>query len=145
MKKIFGLFLTVATAAIITSSCTKTCDPGYEGDKCTTEVRAKFVGQWKGDEVCTVGTDSYTIAVANSASDVQTITITNIYNQTFTATASATGTTFTAAANQTLATGVTLLSGSGSLTGNTLTFTYAIQAAGPPAITNNCTFTGTKL
>ena len=65
--------------------------------------------------------------------------------RTFTATASTTGTTFTAAANQTLATGVTLLSGSGSLTGNTLTFTYAIQAAGPPAITNNCTFTGTKL
>lgn len=46
MKSIFKSFLAVAAmASVITiSSCTKTCDPGYEGNDCKTEMRTKFLG-----------------------------------------------------------------------------------------------------
>jgi hypothetical protein len=45
MKKIFASFLTVAAFAAVTtiSSCTKTCDEGYEGSDCKTEIRTKFL------------------------------------------------------------------------------------------------------
>jgi len=45
MKKIFNsLFIMAAiTAMVSTSSCTKVCDPGYEGDDCKTQMRAKVL------------------------------------------------------------------------------------------------------
>jgi ferritin-like protein len=45
MKKIFKSFLIVAVMASVASisSCTKTCDPGYEGTDCKTETRAKVL------------------------------------------------------------------------------------------------------
>lgn len=45
MKKIFNSFLIVAVMASVASisSCTKTCDAGYEGSDCKTEMRAKVL------------------------------------------------------------------------------------------------------
>ena len=143
MKKIFNSFLIVAMIASVASisSCTKTCDAGYEGSDCKTQIRAKFIGQFQGPETCTVGTDNYAITIANSSTDIIKITITNVYNQTFVATATVDGSTF-AVANQTVATCVTV-EGTGTLSGNTLTFTYTIATVG--AASNACTFTGTKI
>jgi hypothetical protein len=143
MKKITTTFMTAAVfaALVFTSSCTKECDPGYEGDDCKTETRAKFIGQYTGPETCTVGTDNYTITVGRSSTDALKITFTNVYNQAYTAVGTVDGSSFTVG-TQDVATGVTV-SGTGTLSGNTLTFTYTIVTTG--SVSNTCTFTGTKI
>lgn len=141
MKKLFKTFVAVALIGGLAtfSSCTKTCDSGYEGDKCNTEIRAKFVGQWQGNESCTVGSDTYTLTIAN-ASDILKITLNNVYGQAFVATATVEGTTFTVA-NQNVG-GTVNVQGNGSLSGSVLTFTYTINDG---VSSNSCTFTGNKL
>ncbi len=143
MKRVFKSFLAIAAFAAVSSitSCTKTCDPGYEGSDCKTEIRAKFIGQFQGPETCTVGTDNYTVTITRSSSDALKIVFTNVYNQAYTATATVDGSSFTVE-SQTVATNVTV-SGTGTISGNTLTFTYTIATVG--AASNTCTFTGTKL
>lgn len=142
MSKLFKSFMTVAAFAAITfvSSCTKTCDEGFEGDKCDTEIREKFVGQYQGQETCTVGTDSYTLTIAKSSSDVLKITVNNVYNQSLTATATVDGSTFDVA-NQNVGGSVTI-QGTGTLSGDNLSFQYTIADG---VNSNSCTFTGTKL
>jgi hypothetical protein len=143
MKKVFKSFLAIAIIGAVTTvtSCTKTCDPGYEGDDCKTEIRAKFIGQYAGPETCTVGTDNYTITVGRSSTDALKITFANVYNQAYTAVATVDGSSFTVE-TQNVATDVTV-AGTGTLSGNTLTFTYTIVTVG--AASNTCTFVGTKL
>lgn len=48
MKKIVSFFAAAALVATMmtTSSCSKTCEAGYEGSDCKTEVRAKYLGNW---------------------------------------------------------------------------------------------------
>ncbi|MDB5284195.1 MAG: hypothetical protein JWO06_3270 [Bacteroidota bacterium] len=148
MRKITRLSLMIATSAVLLTiaSCSKTCDAGYEGSDCKTQIREKFIGQFKGPETCTAGTDNYTVTISNSSSsDLLAIILSNVYNQSFTATGTVSGTTLTTTANQTLGVGVTLVSGTGSISGSpsVLTFTYAIKDSA--GTTNTCTFTGTKL
>lgn len=125
MKKILGLFLTVATAAVIATSCTKTCDPGYEGSKCTTEVRAKFYGSYKmsGTAVNPAGSipiSDLIVAVSGAASGVLDMNFTytllgDVYS--LKGTLSADNTTFTIPSQTT--NGLTY-SGTGSFAGTTL-------------------------
>lgn len=142
MKKIFKTFLTVAAFAAVAgvSSCTKVCDEGYEGDKCDVAIREKFIGQWQGQESCTVGSDSYTLTIAASGSDILKITLNNVYNQTFTATATVDGTTFNVA-NQNVG-GTVNVQGNGSVSGSNISFQYTINDG---TTSNTCTFTGTEL
>jgi hypothetical protein len=142
MKKLFRTFIAVAVIGSIATlaSCTKTCDEGFEGDKCDVEIRAKFLGAYAGNEICTAGSDNYTLTVANSGTDILKITLSNVYGSAFTASASVDGSSFTVP-SQTVAVGVTV-SGSGTVTGNNLTFTYNINDG---TNSNNCTFTGAKL
>jgi hypothetical protein len=81
MKKIFNSFLVVAMMAAVatTSSCTKTCDPGYEGSDCKTEQRTKYFGTYS-----LSGTDNGTPAgtytnvnttVSTSSTGVQNLNI----------------------------------------------------------------------
>ncbi len=143
MKKMFKSFIAIAVIGAVTTvaSCTKTCDSGYEGDDCKTETRAKFIGQFTGPETCTIGNDNYTITVGRSSTDALKITFANVYNQGFTAVATVDGSSFTVE-TQSIATDVTV-SGTGTLSGNTLTFTYTVVTVG--SASNTCTFTGTKL
>lgn len=46
MKKILAA-LTIALVLFI-SACTKTCETGYEGKDCKTEIRVKYYGTYKG-------------------------------------------------------------------------------------------------
>jgi hypothetical protein len=142
MKKLFRTFLAVAAFAAVTgvSSCTKVCDTGYEGDKCDVKIRDKFIGQWQGQETCTVGTDSYTLTIGASGTDILKVTLNNIYNQAFTATATVDGTTFTVA-NQNVG-GTVTVQGNGTVSGNNISFQYTISDG---TTSNTCTFTGTKL
>lgn len=142
MKKLFKTFMAVALISSlgILSSCDKTCDEGYEGDKCDTEIREKFIGAFQGNEICTTGNDNYTLTIAKSGTDVLKVTLSNVYGSAFVATASVDGSSFTVA-SQTVAIGVTV-SGSGTVSGNNLTFSYNINDG---TNSNNCSFTGTKL
>lgn len=135
MKKINFLksALVVALLALTTvsiQSCKKDEDPD----------RDKFLGNWNGQETCTVGSDSYTLGITASSTEEVKIVLSNVYNQAFTATATVSGSTFTVA-SQSVGSGVTL-SGSGTISGDALTFQYNIQDL---ASTNACTFIGTRL
>lgn len=138
MKKIFGFILTVAVAAMISTSCTKTCDPGYEGSKCTTEMRTKLIGSWTASDSCVVNPATgapipYTV-INNTAgiTDVQEFNITNVANQGVTIKAKmATSTTFTIP-TQSVAYGAATVtvSGDGSISSDNMTvnLTYAVTA-----------------
>ncbi len=131
----------IGALAFSITSCTKTCEPGYEGSDCKTEVREKFIGAFQGDEICGTGNDNYTITIAKPGTeDVLKVTFTNVYNQALTAVGTVDGSSFTVE-SQTVAVGITV-SGSGSVSGSNLTFTYSINDG---TNANNCTFTGTKL
>ncbi len=114
------------------------CPSGYEGSLCETLSRTKFIGVYTGTETCTVGSDTYSITITAN-SDALKFNIQNLYNQSFTAIATAGGNSFTIP-NQTVGSGVTAV-GSGSITGNIITITYSINDG---VASNTCTYTGTK-
>ncbi|MFI4963030.1 MAG: hypothetical protein ACHP6H_04135 [Legionellales bacterium] len=152
-------FLTIGTfcAVLYNSSCTKdkckdvtcqhggtcsggncTCTTGYEGTNCETKSRDKFVGTYTGSEICTVGTDNYSIVLSAGSSDL-VLTYTNLYNEAFTATCTMAATdSFSFSGSQSGAT----FSGTGRLVTNTLTVHYTIVNAA--SVSNTCVFTGTK-
>lgn len=144
--------LTIAAFTSVTIiSCNKdddTCPVGYEGDKCKTLSRDKFLAPngamstWTGHEECTTGNDDYSITLApSSASDIQLV-YGNLYNQQLTATAQMTGPNgFSFSGN---ASGSITFQGTGSLDQSTgrLTVHYTISTAGIQ--TNECDFVGTK-
>ena len=51
MKRLFKFFMigAVSAALLSTTSCSKTCDPGYEGNDCKTLANAKFLGTYSGN------------------------------------------------------------------------------------------------
>lgn len=131
MKKMFKPFMMMATVAgiLATASCTKTCDPGYEGSDCKTEVREKYVGQWQGSDVCTTGTYSnITITLAGGSASVLNVTISNLGGfggtEVITAEVTDAGTlTFTNAAIS----GNRTLTGTISSSGTTLNVSYTVH------------------
>lgn len=114
------------------------CPAGYEGTLCETLSRDKFIGVYNGTETCTVGSDTYAITITANSDKIK-FNIQNLYNQSFTAIASASNNTFSIP-NQTVGAGVTAV-GSGNIVGNTITITYTINDG---TLSNTCTFTGTK-
>ena len=84
MKKIFNSFVIVAMMAAVatTSSCTKTCDPGYEGSDCKTETRSNYYGIYTLSGSDTDG-DTYSnlqTTVATGGNDVLQMNITMVGN-----------------------------------------------------------------
>ncbi len=113
------------------------CPVGYEGDRCEIVSSLKMLGDYNGNETCDVGSDDYNVEIT-AHSNVLSINIKNIYNQSFTAVGTVTGTnTFTFQGSS----GSTSYTGSGEVDGNTLTLEYDITS---PLASNSCTFIGTK-
>ena len=57
------------------------CQTGYEGDDCTMEVRAKFLGTYNVNDHCTItGDTSYTVNIAAAADEVLEVEIANFNN-----------------------------------------------------------------
>ncbi|MCX6199588.1 MAG: hypothetical protein NTY88_10280 [Bacteroidetes bacterium] len=86
MNKIFKGFLGVAVlAAMVTvSSCTKTCDKGYEGSDCKTQVRGKLLNS---GSTATYNVDNNSCAGSLTtswhstivpASDISSVLLTNV-------------------------------------------------------------------
>lgn len=114
------------------------CVTGYEGDDCGTETRTKFFGTYAFSETCSPsGPDSYTVTVNTSSTAVTDIKISNIYNQGIIVNASISGSTLTIPSQ---AFGSATISGSGTISGNTLNLTYTVTGA----TTDSCNGSGTK-
>lgn len=169
MKKIQILFLALilGTVAVTFTSCgdddpckdvvcgtngdcfegSCVCNVGYEQDadgKCTVEQRAKFIGSYNGSEVCTVGTDNYTISIATSSNGIDKVVLSNVYNQGITLSGTVNKNALTIAAQTVTVGGLTYtFQGTGTYTAGTpptIKIEYTIQ--GTPS--NSCTFNGTK-
>ncbi len=126
MKSIFKSFLAVATLATVisVSSCTKTCDPGYEGTDCKTEVRAKFL---KNNAVvadnCTSG---YNLSITAKASDVEYVVFSNLGNFATPAVVEAKADGSTLSATSFIDATGRKFTITGTLSGNTLTVNYTV-------------------
>ncbi|HWB62183.1 MAG TPA: hypothetical protein VG603_01645 [Chitinophagales bacterium] len=126
------------SAILVVSSCTKTCDTGYEGSDCKTEVRAKFLSNnISASETKNGGTAySYSTSIISSSSDLLTVYLTKVANGFFNSNVKATvnGTALTIESQEPDADGYTI-QGNGSITDKTITLTYTItglNAAVPP-------------
>ena len=118
--------------------CDCACNTGYEGDKCETEMRTKFVGTYAYNESCTSGTDTYTVSVATSSSSITEVSINNLYNQGIIVKGTVSGTALTIASQPF---GSATISGTGSISGNTLSLSYSVSLGGA---TDACSGSGTK-
>ena len=117
------------------------CPTGYEGSNCSTFSRDKILGVYTGSETCTIGTDNYTITLSSNSDNVK-LTLTNLYNQNFTAICTMTGaTTFNFSGTQGTGGTTTTFTGTGSVSGSQLTVTYTISSTGA---SNACTFIGSR-
>ncbi|MBP6730781.1 MAG: hypothetical protein KA149_01910 [Chitinophagales bacterium] len=72
MKKII-LLLFVASAFI--SSCSKKCDSGYEGNKCTTEVRAKYYATYSGTAVTNGNNATVDCIISQGSSGIHSLIV----------------------------------------------------------------------
>ncbi len=119
-------------ALICLLSCTIFLSTGCKKDK--TPDRDKFLGSYNVNENCDTGNWSYAITITASANSDNAIVIGNFgdYNVNVRATVSGDNVNF----NDTQG-GITF-SGSGNISGNTLTIIYTASAAGA---TDNCTAT----
>lgn len=143
MNKFFkSMMAVVALASIMTfSSCTKECDPGYEGDKCEDKWITNLLGTWTtNNEVCTSGGPSTFQITITEGSEVTKINISGLYGA---AGVSASG-TVDEGDNVTIASqpfGTGSISGSGTLSGSTLTLNYSVTGGGSTDACNGVTFT----
>jgi hypothetical protein len=121
-------------------TCTEgkcTCVTGYEGANCETKSRDKFVGVYTGTEICSAGTDNYSMTLTAN-SDAIKLTMQNLYNDNITATCTmAAVDSFVFNGSQ----GAVTFTGSGRLSTNTLTVRYTLTNG---SVSNSCVFTGNK-
>ena len=122
----------VAVATVISiSSCTRTCDIGYEGANCTARVTDKYIGTFSGRETCGAVTDTFTMAITEVAGDVAKIKIYNIHNTNINATGTVLDNGSVALASQSFGTGN--ISGSVTIDASgKKTVSYLIVADGYP-------------
>ena len=149
MKKLVSFFAATALVAAMmtTSSCTKTCDAGYEGSDCKTLVRAKYLGTWTingHDNATPQGTytnKDLTIAAGGSSS-VFTLSLTSVsLSLVYTGTLAADGVTFNI---DPITTGGYSYTGTGTFSSaSAMTFTLT-EVGGTPTTTTIYSFTGTK-
>lgn len=117
------------------------CDAGYEGTSCETLQNAKFVGSYNGSENCTSGTYTYALTISASSSSNTTIVLNNLYagGTNTNATIGADGTSFTIASQ---ALGSATVSGTGTISGTTVTIVYSVSVSGA---TDQCTVIMTRI
>ena len=147
MKKIASFFsaLAIIAALMTMQSCAKTCDSGYEGSDCKTEVRAKYFGNWTvngTDNGTPPGTYTGKHFAVSAGSTINELTFTSVdLALVFPVTLSADGKTF---AVNTTVTGSYTYTGSGSFTSANAVNLSLTEVGGTPAATTIYTFTGVK-
>lgn len=88
-------------------------------------AREKFLGTYSVTETCSTGQDSYSLTITASSTNDETIVLANIYNFS-TITADVSGETFTFQQTEDTLT----YSGTGTISGNTLTINYNVTLNG---------------
>ena len=122
-----------------------TCDFGYERDAsnlCSVEQRAKFLGSFTVADTCSgSGTSSYTTSIAVGTAAINSVQISNFWGRfTTPVVAMVSGNTITVARQEPDGDNY-FVEGTGTISGTTITFTYAITNEADPAaiITDACT------
>ncbi|MFN0214260.1 MAG: hypothetical protein ACKVT2_08390 [Saprospiraceae bacterium] len=127
MKKFTNQFVICAILltglVFIASSCKK--------DK--TPDRDKFLGAYSVVETCGSGNDTYDLTILESGTSENAIIVANLYGSGTQLSATVSGSNVTIASQ--VALGITW-SGSGSISGNTLTISFMVSAGGA---SDNCT------
>jgi len=136
MKKLVSFLTATALVATMmtTSSCTKTCDAGFEGSDCKTEMRTKFVNEpngWSADETGSQSGHSaaYTVHIQTSSTAADKIRITNFWNN-FVGDVTAdvtTSTTFTIPSQRPDNDAYTVVSGTGTIANGVITVAYSVS------------------
>jgi EGF-like domain len=166
-KVLLSAFATVAIFGTTLVSCTSDpCDPktivcanggtcldgacqcasGFEGTKCETLSRAKFIGVYNCSDACTTGAGTYVNTIAAS-SDSLKITFSNMSGlSTALGTptsvyATVSGNTFTIPSQAVIGSATTTISGSGTIAGSIVTTSYSVKVG---TVTDACTGTWTK-
>ncbi len=128
------------------------CPAGYEGYGCATEIRSKFTGTYLAIENCGGSpSTNYNFTITTSSQGVQYVTFNNFANQGYTVSASlseqypGSNNYAVSIGAQTVSNGtnVATFSGTGNLSGNSITLSYQYQVSGSGSF-SNCGFTGTK-
>lgn len=124
----------LVAALMTTSSCSKTCDAGYEGSDCKTEMRTKFINEpngWSADETGTRSghSNAFTVHIQTSSTAVDKIRITNFWNS-FVGDVNATMTnsnTFTIPSQTPDNDEYTVVSGTGTINNGVVSVTYSVS------------------
>ena len=143
-----SIALLIGSTAFLNTSCKKEegctdqAAENYDSDaedddgSCT-YAREKFLGSYDANENCTSGNDNYSMTITTSTTSKGAIVINNLYNINLSILATVNGSNinFNDTKN-----GVNF-SGSGSISGNTLTVIFTVSAGG---VTDNCTTTAIR-
>lgn len=121
------------------------CATGFEGTSCDTEIRAKFQGTWTASDNCSLsGSDSYVVTSTDGTSimDVNLTNFWGVFNNPVKA--SINGNTITIASQAPDNDGY-FVSGTGTLTGSTISWSYTITNQNvTPNVSDVCTSSWTK-
>lgn len=119
-----------------------TCDAGYEGDGCTVMSRDKFLGSYSVSDACSAsGSSSFTITLATSSADHQTVLISNFWGSFVNnVVATVDGDDITIANQEPDSDGYTV-SGTGTYNDGVINVTYSVSDG---TNVDNCTSTWTK-
>lgn len=105
------------------------CDEGYEGPNCETIQREKFIGSYRGSESCITGNYDYFLSISSSPTSVAEILINNLFEsgESVVARMGSDGYSFVIPSQPM---GSSTVSGSGSLSGITITITFSVNLQG---------------
>jgi len=115
------------------------CFDGYTGEFCEQANGDLFIASYLVNENCQGNTDTYTMTITPNGAGGQYVNVTNLYDAGHTVVGTVSGTSIVIA-SQTV-NGYTY-SGSGTMSGNTLTMAFTISAGGDSV---NCNITANKM
>jgi len=120
------------------------CAAGYEGTDCSTESRVKFLGTWTASDNCSSsGTPSYVVTISNGTSVVD-VNIVNFWDAFANAVhATVDGNTITIASQEPDNDNF-FVSGQGTISGSTITWSYTIDGTQAGSGVDVCSSTWSK-
>ncbi|MCB9063767.1 MAG: calcium-binding EGF-like domain-containing protein [Chitinophagales bacterium] len=106
------------------------CPDGYEGTNCETITREKFLGTWKGSDVCNNNTYNVTLTVSSSSDEVRAL-VNNPggFGNSITITGRVSGTNKLTFSDQSAGGTGRILNGTMTFNGSSMTFDYTVTDA----------------
>ncbi|MBP6731176.1 MAG: hypothetical protein KA149_03910 [Chitinophagales bacterium] len=137
MNNLFKPLLILSILALgLFSSCKRTCDLGYEGKHCPTEIREKYLGTFAGTRTCETTSGTDTVAIQGLTDDVTTINFQYINGQARNVKGETRPDGTLAIPEQIF--GQAKITGSTSIENGKIKITYTIVYNSPDSVTKNC-------